>query len=82
MPAKTPTRRVFFSFHYDHDNWRAAQVRNIGALQSREPVRANAWEEVKRRGNSAVQAWIDARIARGSCVLSRPVCCCRCTALG
>ena len=24
------TRRVFYSFHYDADNWRAAMVRNIG----------------------------------------------------
>lgn len=69
MPAKTPTRRVFFSFHYDRDNWRAAQVRNIGALQSSEPVSANAWEEVKRRGHDAIRKWIDARIARGSCVV-------------
>ena len=69
MPAKTPRRRVFFSFHYDGDNWRAAQVRNIGALQSTEPVSANAWEEVKRRGNAAIREWIDARIDRGSCVV-------------
>ncbi len=67
MPTKT--RRVFFSFHYDRDNWRAAQVRNIGALQSSEPVDANAWEEVKRQGNAAIREWIDARINRGSCVI-------------
>ena len=69
MPAKTPRRRVFFSFHYDRDNWRAAQVRNVGALQSSEPVDANTWEQVKRRGNSGIREWIDARIARGSCVV-------------
>ena len=69
MPANIPRRRVFFSFHYDGDNWRAAQVRNIGALQSSEPVDANAWEEVKRQGNAAIRDWIDARIARGSCVV-------------
>ena len=69
MPARTPKRRVFFSFHYDRDNWRAAQVRNIGALQSSEPVDANAWEEVKRSGDSAIRRWIDVRIDRGSCII-------------
>ena len=69
MPAKTFRRRVFFSFHYDRDNWRAGQVRNIGALQSSQPVAPNAWEEVKRRGKSAIREWIDARIDRGSCVV-------------
>lgn len=66
MPAG---RRVFFSFHYDRDAWRTSQVRNIGAIQGRKPVDANAWEEVKRQGDSAIRKWIDARIARGSCVI-------------
>ena len=65
----TPRRRVFFSFHYDGDSWRTGQVRNIGALQGSKPVAANAWEEVKRRGRSAIREWIDARIDRASCVV-------------
>jgi len=69
VPAKTSRRRVFFSFHYDRDNWRTSQVRNIGAIQGSKPVDANAWEEVKRRGKAAIKEWIDARIARGSCVV-------------
>ena len=69
LPTKTPRRRVFFSFHYDGDNWRTSQVRNIGAIQGSKPVDANAWEDVKRRGKSAIREWIDARIARGSCVV-------------
>lgn len=69
VPSKTPRRRVFFSFHYDRDNWRTSQVRNIGAIQGSKPVDANAWEEVKRRGDFAIREWIDARIDRGSCVI-------------
>ncbi len=69
MPAKTPRRRVFSSFHYDGDSWRTAQVRNIGALQGSKPVSANAWEEVKQRGDTAIRRWIDARIDRSSCVV-------------
>ena len=25
-------RKVFFSFHYTNDNWRASQVRNMGVV--------------------------------------------------
>ncbi len=28
-----PKHRAFYSFHYDPDNWRAAMVRNIGAVE-------------------------------------------------
>ena len=31
-------RRVFYSFHYDPDNWRAAQVRNIGSIEVPRPT--------------------------------------------
>ena len=32
------TRRVFYSFHYELDYWRAAQVRNIGRLECNRPA--------------------------------------------
>lgn len=28
-------RKAFFSFHYKHDNWRAAEVRNMGVIEGR-----------------------------------------------
>ena len=28
-----PKHRAFYSFHYVPDNWRAATVRNIGAIE-------------------------------------------------
>jgi hypothetical protein len=55
-------RRTFFSFHYERDAWRAGQVRNSWVTKDRESAgfwdSAN-WEEVKRKGNSAVEKWID-----------------------
>ena len=51
-------RRAFFSFHYAKDAWRAAQIRNIGAVDGNKPVTDNAWEEVKR-GELAIKHWID-----------------------
>lgn len=32
-------RKVFFSFYYAGDGWRASQVRNMGALEEMLPVR-------------------------------------------
>jgi len=34
-------RRVFFSFHYTPDNWRASQVRQIGVIEGDAPVSDN-----------------------------------------
>ena len=55
-------RRVFFSFHYDRDVWRAGQVRNSWVTQlDREAAGfwdAASWEEVKKKGDEAVKRWI------------------------
>jgi len=55
-------RRVFFSFHYERDAWRAGQVRNSWVTIDRESAGfwdSAAWEEVKRKGNVAIETWID-----------------------
>lgn len=55
-------RRVFFSFHYERDVWRASQVRNSWVTKpDREAAGfwdAAAWEEVKKKGDAAIKAWI------------------------
>ncbi len=60
-------RRVFYSFHYQPDNWRAAQVRNIGVIEGNEPAKDNEWEAVKRGGNPAIKRWIAAQMKGRSC---------------
>jgi hypothetical protein len=62
-------RRVFFSFHYDADNWRASQVRNIGAIEGNAPATPNEWEQVKRGGDAAIQRWIDGQLVGRSCTV-------------
>lgn len=62
-------RRVFFSFHYDNDNWRAAQIRNIGALEGNKEASSNEWEQVKRGGDQAIKRWIDGQMQGKSCVI-------------
>ena len=56
-------RRVFFSFHYERDIWRASQVRNSWVTKpDREAAGfwdAASWEEAKKKGDAAIKKWID-----------------------
>jgi hypothetical protein len=63
------TRRVFYSFDYQHDSWRAAMVRNIGVVQQQRPVIDNRWEEVKRGEDAAIKRWIDEQLRYRSCTV-------------
>ena len=62
-------RKTFFSFHYKPDNWRAAQVRNMGVVEGNTPVADNDWETVKRGGAPAIRRWIDGQMTGRSCVI-------------
>lgn len=53
---------MFFSFHYERDSWRAAQVRNSGITRGVEQAGfadAASWEAIKRGGDLAIRRWID-----------------------
>jgi hypothetical protein len=55
-------RRVFFSFEYEHDVTRANVVRQSGMTKGIEAagyVDAAEFEKVKRKGDAAIQGWID-----------------------
>jgi hypothetical protein len=62
-------RSVFYSFHYQPDCWRAAQVRNMGLVDGNQPASDNDWEAVAMRGDAAVQAWIDDQLQGRSCTV-------------
>lgn len=54
-------RRVFFSFHYEQDVWRANVVRNSWVTQTRAAAGfwdASLWEEAKRKGDQAIKLMI------------------------
>jgi hypothetical protein len=54
-------RRVFFSFHYERDAWRAGQVRNCNLLRTEDEygfIDSVDWESLKREGDAAVERWI------------------------
>lgn len=60
---------VFYSFHFDNDVFRVQQVRNMGVIDGDEPVSPNDWETVKRRGNTAIENWIDESMKYKRCVV-------------
>jgi len=62
-------RRVFYSFHYAADSWRAAQVRNIGVIEGNSPATDNQWEEVEKGGIPAIRKWINKQMKNRSCTL-------------
>ena len=62
-------RQVFYSFHYVPDNWRVSQVRNIGQIEDNKPVSDNKWEEVKKKGDKAIETWINDNLKYRSCTV-------------
>lgn len=62
-------RRVFYSFHYKADAWRAAQVRNMGVVEGNRPASDNDWEEIVRGGDKAIERWIDEQMTGTSCCI-------------
>jgi len=62
-------RQIFYSFCFKHDVRRVQQIRNIGALEDNEPVSVNDWEEVKKKGDPAIEKWIENNMKNRSCVV-------------
>ena len=63
------TRKVFYSFHYDADNWRVSKIRNIGTVEENKPATDNDWESVKRGGDLAIERWIDSQMSGRTCAV-------------
>lgn len=60
-----PGRRVFFSFHYELDVWRAANIRNAGKVDATTAAGwtdASIWEEAKKKGRSELERLIQSAL--------------------
>lgn len=56
------SRRVFFSFHYQRDLWRANVIRNSGMIEGVSAAGfadAYLWEETRKKGDAAIKTLID-----------------------
>lgn len=54
---------VFYSFHYERDNWRVQQVRNIGSIDNADSVGAQEWEKVRYQSDESIMRWIDSQMS-------------------
>lgn len=62
-------RKIFFSFHYERDAWRAGQVRNSNVVASEDRygfIDAADWESIKKKGDAAIEKWIDGQLENTS----------------
>lgn len=64
-----PKRQVFFSFRFSYDSWRASQVRNMGEVDESSTFCDNDWEEIKEKSEENIKKWIDAQLAKRSCLV-------------
>ena len=62
-------RRVFYSFHYKPDNWRASKVRNMGVIEGNRSVTDNDWETITKGGDERIKRWIAEQMDGKSCVV-------------
>ena len=67
--AMATKRKVFYSFHFDQDSWRTAEVRNMGVLEGNQPASDNDWENIKRGGDPAIKRWIDDQLDGKTCTV-------------
>lgn len=62
-------RRVFFSFHFEQDNWRVWQVRNSNVVRGYEEAGffdEGEWKDLRSKGKEAIQRAIRKRLDRSS----------------
>ena len=62
-------RRIFHSFRHSYDWWRVQTVRQMGVIEGQSLLSPNDWEDVQRKGDRAIQTWIDAQMHGRSCVV-------------
>lgn len=62
-------RRVFFSFHYDRDVWRANQVRNCNVVAGSDVAGFfdhSEYEEAKKKGREGIERMINRNLRQTS----------------
>lgn len=62
-------RKVFYSFHYLPDNWRASKVRNIGVIEGNQPAKDNDWESITNGGDTKIKNWIAEQMKGRTCTV-------------
>ena len=61
-------RRVFYSFQFAPDHWRASQVRNMGVVVGQAPASDNDWEAIAANDRK-IELWIDQQMRGTTCTV-------------
>jgi hypothetical protein len=62
-------KKCFLSFHYKADSWRVSQVKQIGAIDEQPLLDSNKWEEIKKKGDDAIEKWIADNMKGKNCLV-------------
>lgn len=68
-PGPRPGRKCYISFDAAHDMWRVQQVRNMGRFETQPLLDREAWEQVQRGGDKAINAWMDDNMRGKECLI-------------
>jgi len=63
------TQKCFLSFHYTADSWRVSQIKQIGAIEEQPLLESNKWEEIKKKGDDAIEKWIADNMRGKNCLV-------------
>jgi hypothetical protein len=63
------SKKCFLSFYYKDDNWRVSQIKQIGAIEEQPILDANKWEEIKKKGDQAIENWIATNMKGKNCLV-------------
>jgi hypothetical protein len=62
-------KKCFLSFHYKPDNWRVQKVKQMGAIEEQPLLESNKWEEIKKKGDPAIEKWIEDNMKGKECLI-------------
>jgi hypothetical protein len=62
-------KKCFLSFYYKPDSWRVSQVKQMGAVEGQPLLDHNKWEEIEKKGDAAVEKWIDDNMKGKECLV-------------
>lgn len=62
-------KKCFLSFHYKPDNWRVSQIKQIGSIEEQPVLDSNKWEEIKKKGDAAIEKWIADNMKGKECLV-------------
>lgn len=62
-------KKCFLSFYYKADSWKVSQIKQIGSIEEQPLLDSNKWEEIKSKGDPAIEKWIADNMKGKECLV-------------